>query len=397
LSNREEAAEGEEPALQRGSLAEVGGLFLRLGATSFGGPAAHIALMRDEFVARRRWLTDEEFLDLLGATNLIPGPNSTEMAIHIGYRRAGWPGLLAAGTAFILPATLIVLLFAWAYVEYGSTPEAGWLLYGVKPVIIAVVVAAIWSLARSAAKTLFFTALGVAALLLYALGANELNLLLGGGAVAMLWGNRARLLRRRAAPSLVPFTIDPAHFAQATSTLATYDLGTLLLTFLKIGSVLYGSGYVLLTFLRGDFVERLGWLTDRQLLDAVAVGQFTPGPFFTTATFIGYVLGGVVGGLIATLGIFLPAFVFVALSVPLVPRIRRSAWAAPFLDGVNVAALALMSAVAWELGRSALFDAPTILISLAAALLLIRFRVNSVWLVLAGAALGYLLHLLGLS
>jgi chromate transporter len=358
-------------------------------------------MMRDEVVTRRKWLSDADFLDLLGATNLIPGPNSTEMAIHLGFKRAGWPGLIIAGLAFILPATLIVLALAWAYMEYGSTPEAGWLLYGVKPVIIAVVVQALWGLLRSAVKNWLLAATGIAVVVLYLLGVNELLLLFGGGVLVMIlesvrriWASRARLNS-----SIWPFLPAHSHFwgqaAQTASGLATFDLWTLFLSFLKIGSVLYGSGYVLLAFLRGDFVERLGWLTDRQLLDAVAIGQLTPGPFFTTATFIGYILGGFAGGLVATLGIFVPAFVFVAISGPFIPRLRRSPWSASLLDGVNVAALGLMAAVSWQLGRGAIVDVWTVVIAVLSAILLIRFRVNSMWLILGGAALGYLLSAFG--
>ena len=381
------------------SVLEVGALFLRLGATAFGGPAAHIAMMRDEVVLRRKWLTDAEFLDLLGATNLIPGPNSTEMAMHLGHRRAGWRGLLVAGGAFIVPAALIVMALAWAYVQYGSTPEVGWLLYGVKPVIIAVVAHALWGLLRGAVKSALLAAVGLGVLALYLLGVNELLLLFGGGVLVMLWENARRLVEgRKRIYSLLPFLMpDGSMWVQAAQGLATFNLWALFLTFLKIGSVLYGSGYVLLAFLRGDFVERLGWLTDQQLLDAVAIGQLTPGPFFTTATFIGYVLGGAAGAVVATVGIFLPAFIFVALSNPLIPRLRRSPWTAALLDGVNVAALGLMAAVGWELGRGAIVDVWTALIALASALLLIRFRVNSVWLVVGGASLGYALSLWGFT
>jgi len=357
---------------------EVAWLFLKLGTIAFGGPAAHIAMMREEVVRRRRWLSDEQFVDLLGATNLIPGPNSTEMAIHLGFLRAGWPGLIAGGICFIVPAMLIVLGCAWLYVRYGARPEAGWFLYGVKPVIIAIVVQAMWGLLRSAVKGYLLGAIGVVTLMLSLLGANEIALLLGGGVVAVLLttvGNRGVA----APPGLG----------------AGVGLTTLFLVFLKIGSVLYGSGYVLLAFLRHDFVDRLGWLTDRQLLDAIAIGQVTPGPVFTTATFIGYVLGGVPGAALATLGIFLPSFVFVALSHPLVPKIRASRRAGAFLDGVNVAALGLMAAVTWQLGRAAIVDLTTAALALVALALLLRFKLNSAWLVLGGSAVGAALRLRG--
>ena len=282
-------------------LAEVIALFLKLGFTAFGGPAAHIAIMHNEVVVRRKWLTDQEFLDLLGATNLIPGPNSTEMTIHIGYLRAGWPGLVAGGLCFVTPAMLIVLLLSWLYVRYGSTPQAEWLLYGIKPVVIAIIVQALWTLGKKALRNWLALSIGAAALLLYFLGLNEIGLLFGGGLIAMLVSNWKRL-REASASVLLP--IGGLSLAQIA---IPFSVPILFLTFLKIGAVLYGSGYVLLAFLRADFVVRLGWLTDQQLLDAVAIGQVTPGPLFTAATFIGYLLGGTPGALLATLGIFLPA------------------------------------------------------------------------------------------
>jgi chromate transporter len=382
-----------EPQTSRGhALREVAALFLKLGVIGFGGPAAHIAMMRDEVVMCRRWVTDERFLDLLGATNLIPGPNSTEMTMHLGHVRAGWRGLITAGVCFILPAMLLVMTLAWAYVEYGSTPEAGWLLYGVKPVIIAVIVQALWGLSKTALKKPLLAVVAVGVVALYLLGFNEIALLFGGALLVMLLENAQRMWSQRgagAASALIPLPgILPMLAAQAGSSAAGFSLWTLFLTFLKIGAVLYGSGYVLLAFLQNDFVERLGWLTQQQLLDAVAVGQLTPGPFFTTATFIGYVLGGVPGGVVATLGIFLPSFVFVAITNPIVPRLRRSTWTASLLDGVNAATLGLMAAVTWELGRSALVDWITVVEALAAAFLLIRCKVNSAWLVLGGALVG---------
>ncbi len=375
------------------ALKEVAALFLRLGMTAFGGPAAHIAMMRDEVVRRRRWVSDQEFLDMLGATNLIPGPNSTEMAIHLGYRQAGWAGLLVAGVAFIAPAMLIVLVLAWAYVRFGTTPAAEGLLYGVKPVIIAVVLQALWGLGRAAVRSLALGLLGAAVLAFYFLGVNEIALLLGAG-FALTLALNARMVRAAGvlAAALAGVSEGIAHAATLEAVGSPFSLTRLFLTFLKIGSVLYGSGYVLLAFLRGDFVQRLGWLTDRQLLDAIAIGQFTPGPVFTTATFIGYVLGGVPAAVLATVGIFLPSFVFVAASHPFITRMRRSSWAGTFLDGVNVAALALMAGVTVQLARTAVVDPVTLALALTAAFLLIRFRVNSAWLVLGGAATGWLVR-----
>ncbi|MBI2906961.1 MAG: chromate efflux transporter [Chloroflexi bacterium] len=374
----------------RGPLREVAGLFLKLGFIAFGGPAAHIALMHEEIVRRRRWVTDQHFLDLLGATNLIPGPNSTEMAIHLGFVRAGWRGLIAAGTLFILPAMLIVLALAWVYAEFGSTPQATWLLYGIKPVIIAIVTQALLGLRKAAVKGPLTGVVGAAALGLYLLGVNELALLFGGALLVMAAQNGRRLWAKGVAASLVPGLPLPLSglVGALSAGAAPFSLTTLFLIFLKIGAVLYGSGYVLLAFLRGDFVERLGWLTDQQLLDAIAIGQFTPGPVFTTATFIGYLLGGFPGAVLATIGIFLPSFIFVAACNPCIPMIRRSPWASGLLDGVNVAALGLMAAVAIELGRAAIVDGLTIGIGLVAGILLIRFKVNSVWLLAGGSAVG---------
>jgi chromate transporter len=378
------------------SLAELATLFLRLGATAFGGPAAHIAMMRDEVVRRRKWMSDERFLDLLGATNLIPGPNSTEMAIHVGWDRRRWAGLLVAGASFIVPAMLMTGALGWAYVRFGQLPQAAWLLRGVKPVILAVVVQALWNLVPAAARTSALRILGAAAVVASALGGNELAILFGAGTLsAALAAARAR----RGAPlgQLVPALPLVAGAAGAAATTAAVSLSGLFWVFLKIGSILFGSGYVLLAFLRADLVQRLHWLTEAQLIDAVAVGQVTPGPVFTTATFIGYTLAGAAGALVATAGIFLPAFVFVAASGPLVPRLRASKAAAGFLDGVNVASLALMAVVTAQLGRAAIVDLPTALLGLVGAVLLLRFKLNSTWLVLAGAAFGLAAHALGLS
>ncbi len=387
------ATPSPRPPGSRAALREVALLFLRLGCTAFGGPAAHIALMRQEVVTRRRWLADREFLDLLGATNLIPGPNSTEMAIHLGYARAGWLGLLAAGALFILPAVLIVLALAWLYVRFGTTPEATWLLYGIKPVIIAVVVQALWGLGRAAITGPLPAAVGAAVIALSLRGGNEIVLLFGGGLALWLVRNARRWVGRRSLAALLPLPL-PLLPGVSAPAVGGADLLTLFLTFLKIGSVLYGSGYVLLAFLRNDFVQRLGWLTDAQLLDAVAVGQVTPGPVFTTATFIGYLVAGLPGALLATVGIFLPSFVFVALTHPLVPRLRASTRLRDLLDGVNVAALGLMAAVTWQLGRDAVVDPLTAALALLAGVALLRFRANSTWLIAGGAAVGLARHLL---
>ncbi|HZY66176.1 MAG TPA: chromate efflux transporter [Rubrobacteraceae bacterium] len=360
-------------------MGELARLFLKLGFVAFGGPAAHVAMMREEVVTRRRWMDDQEFLDLVGATNLIPGPNSTELAIHLGRVRAGWRGLLVAGACFIVPATLIVLFFAALYSRYGSTPEAERLLYGIIPVIIAVIARALWGLLRTAVKDRLTGTVGTAALVLYLLGLGEIPLL-ATGALAVLLARSASYRLNGVA------VLAPIGLLQVPSGLGG---GSIFFSFLKIGAVLFGSGYVLLAFLRSEFVAT-GLLTEQQLLDAVAVGQFTPGPVFTTATFIGYLLAGVPGAVLATVGIFLPAFIFVALTGPFIPRLRRSPVASNLLDGLNVTSLALMAGVTWQLGRDAIVDLFSAILALAALGLLVRFKVNAAWLVLAGGALGFL-------
>ncbi len=373
------------------SLGELAALFLRLGATAFGGPAAHIAMMRDEVVRRRGWLTDERFLDLLGATNLIPGPNSTEMAIHIGWARRSWAGLLVAGVCFIVPAMLITAVLGWAYVRFGKRPQVGWLLWGVKPVVVAVVLQALWNLTPAAARSWTLRAVGALAVVAASLGVNELVTLFG--AAALVAAIRARRLAgegplRQLLPGWPPA-------ATGAAALGAVSLSGLFGVFLKIGSVLFGSGYVLVALLRSDLVQRLHWLTEGQLIDAVAAGQVTPGPVFTTATFIGYLLAGPRGALVATAGIFLPAFVFVAASGPLVSKLRASPVAGAFLDGLNVASLALMAVVTAQLARAAIVDLPTAVLGLAAAVLLLRYKINATWLMLGGAAIGMGLRLLG--
>jgi chromate transporter len=384
--------------IPRGSLREVALVFLRLGLIGFGGPAAHIAMMHEEVVNRRRWLAREEFLDLLGATNLIPGPNSTELAIHIGHRQAGWAGLLIAGCCFILPAAFIVTMCAWAYVRYGSLPEFAALLYGVKPVIIALVLHALWELGRAAIKTKFLAVICATGVVLSFAGMHELAILFGGAVVPGVGSWFSRQIRgakirgsslRAMAP--VALVVPTAGVTSALGVLP-FSLWTLFLFFCKVGSVLFGSGYVLLAFMRADLVTRYRWLTESQLLDAIAIGQATPGPVFTSATFIGYVLGGFSGALVATLGIFLPAFFFVAASGPFVRRIRRSPTAGAMLDGLNAASLSLMVFVSYQLGRAALIDIPAAILGAIGATVLLRFRINSAWMVLGGAIAGFLLY-----
>lgn len=366
-------------------------LALRLGLTAFGGPAAHIAMLRDEVVTRRQWITDQGFLDLVGLTNLIPGPNSTEMVMHMGHERAGWRGLVGAGTAFILPAASITLALSWAYMEYGTTATGEWMLRGIKPVILAVIVQAIWNLGRTAVKNTWFAAVGAIIVALFLLGVNEIALLFGGAAAATagqwLIANREHSSIPSSSVLLlaVPGAL-PASIAAADPAIS-YSAIRLFLTFIKIGAVLYGSGYVLLAFLQNDFVDGLGWLTEKQLLDAVAIGQLTPGPVFTTATFVGYVAGGFPGAVVATFGIFIPAFCFVGLLRRILPMVQNTPWTRPLLDGVNIAAIALMVAVSIILAGDAVVGPMTALMAIVAFVLLVRVRVNSAVLIVAGASI----------
>jgi len=371
-----------------GRLKEVALLFLKLGTFSFGGPAVYIALMHHETVRRRRWIDEQRFLDLVGATNLIPGPNAAEMAIHLGLIRAGWSGLIASGALFILPGMAATLLVAWAYVTYGSIPEVGWVLYGVKPVVIGIVIEALWKLGRKGIKgpTTAIVGIGIAAL--YILGFNEIALLFGGAAVVLLiHGGRHYLKHGLAAFATIP-VLSQMPLTTLFTSVVPFSQTTLFLSFLKIGSVLFGSGYVLLAFLRSEFVVRLGWLTNQQVLDAVVAGQITPGPVFSSATFVGYLLGGWPSALLATLGIFLPSFLFVGLLSRILPYVRKSPWAATFLDGVNTASLGLMAGVTVQLGQTAIIDIFTIVVLLATLLVIFRLKVNPIWLIIGSGLLG---------
>jgi len=357
-------------------------LFLKLGTIGFGGPAAHIAMMRQEVVERRHWLTDKEFLDLLGAANLIPGPSSTELAIHIGFRQCGWPGLIAAGVCFILPAACMVTMIAWAYVRFHALPQVAGLMRGISPVVVAIVLQAVWSLSRSSLKNWLLRFVAVASAAMSALGVHQLlTLLLCGAAVAAIRRPRSLMLW---APGVL-----------TTAGLAVTEpvtLSRLFWLFAKIGCVVFGSGYVLFAFLENDFVTRLHWLTSTQLLDAVAIGQVTPGPVFTTATFIGYLVAGLPGAAVATIAIFLPGWLLVAFSGPLLPRLRRSAVAAAFLDGVTAASVGLIAWVLLLLAKAAQVDIWAIGIATLSALLLFRYRLNTVWLLLGGGLIGVLTH-----
>jgi chromate transporter len=401
-------ADRPEPGDRWTRLGELARLFLKLGVIGFGGPAAHVAMMEDEVVTRRRWLDRQHFLDLIGATNLIPGPNSTEMTMHVGYERAGWAGLVVAGSCFILPAVAITGAFAWAYVTYGSLPAVEPYLRGIKPAVIAVILGALWKLGKRAVSGWRLAVVGAAVTAAVLAGADEVLALLAAGALGMAW---LRLVARRGdrdgeeapsgaiLPALLPGLRRAAGGALAAATAtgaaaaSAVPLGRLFLFFLKVGAVLYGSGYVLVAYLEGGLVRQHGWLTHPQLLDAIALGQLTPGPVLSTATFVGYVLAGTPGAAVATVGIFLPSFFVVLAFNPLVPRLRESAWMGAFLDAVNVAAVGLMAAVTFELGAATLQTGPAWLIAALAGVAVLRFRLNAVWIVFGGAAVGRLLAL----
>ena len=371
------------------TLKELAGFFLRLGTTAFGGPAAHIAMMEDQLVTRRQWITREEFLDRLAAANLIPGPSSTEVAIYIGYRLAGVRGLIAAGVCFILPAVLMVMAIAWAYTTYGKLPAVAGILYGVTPVLIPILIQAAWRLGKSALKTKALIFIALAALLFSIGGLDPAIVLLGSGLLSL---GMTRIQKPGNSTNCFGFCIPAVPLLAGMTIPDSGILASIFGVFLKAGCLVFGSGYVLLNFLRADIVVNRHWLTEPQLLVAVAVGQVTPGPVFTTATFIGYLAGGPVGAIVATVGIFLPAFVLVALTGPLVGRMRRSPTGSSFLDGVSVAAIALIVVITAQLGQAALIDIATGAIALISGVLLFSLRVNSSWLVLAGGVVGVLVR-----
>jgi chromate transporter len=375
-------AGAESPATRR--LAEVARVFLKLGTIGFGGPAAHVAMMRDEVVVRREWVSEQEFLDALGATSVIPGPGSTQMAIYLSRRRAGWLGLVVGGACFILPAMSIVLALAWAYVRWGTTTVGRGLLYGITPVVIGIVADAVIGLGRLAIRSARLAALAVGVLVGYALDVNVLLLLLAAGGFEMLARNHGRLRPPgSAAVVLVASSI-------ASGRRGGVARAEVFLEFLKLGVVVFGSGYVLFAFLQRDLVGGLHWLSPQQLTDAVAVGQLTPGPVFTTATFVGYLVAGFWGGIVATFAIFLPSFLIVAAFGWLVPVLRRSSWSAAALDGVNAGAVALIAGVTWDLGQVAIVDVLTALLAVASFVVMARWRPNFAWLIAAGAAVGVL-------
>lgn len=362
-------------------LKEVALVFFRLGCIAFGGPAAHISMMEDEIVKKRKWISGEHFLDLVGATNLIPGPNSTEMTMHCGHERAGWKGLIVAGACFIFPAVVITGIIAWAYEQYGSLPDVQRFIYGIKPAIIAIIFSTMISLGKKAVKSWMLATLGVVALIVTLLGVNEIYVLFGGGAIGVLI---YLIAKRNRLSSIIPLAL----LSPAVREISSWQV---FLTFLKIGAILYGSGYVLFAFLDAELVNR-GLLSKQQLIDAIAVGQFTPGPVFSSATFIGWQIGGVYGAVAATVGIFLPSFIFVAFSNPIIPKLRKSPVMSAFLDTVNVVSIAIIVAVVIEMGRETLLDWRTITIAMVSFVVTFYFRkVNSALIVIGGAALGYLL------
>lgn len=406
------------PPLGLTRLRELATLFLKLGCISFGGPAAHIALMEEEVIRKRQWLTRQQFLDLLGAANLIPGPTSTEMAISVGFVRAGWLGLWVAGASFILPAALITASFAWAYMHFGSLPQAASLLAGIKPAVVAVIAVAISRLGKAAVKDLLLAGLGAVAFAAFFLGLNPIAILFGGGILGMVIKRCSDFIRpgrtrvvagifasmfnnlftglgsgRAPHPAtrttlLRSFAVYGAASAAAVPLAAKVSLGRIALFFLKVGAVLYGGGYVLLAFLDQGLVHQHAWLTQQQLLDAVAIGQFTPGPVLSTATFIGYLLGGASGAAVATVAIFLPSFFYVALLAPVLFKLRQSPWMAAFLDSVNVCAIALMTGVTVRFAQDALHAWPAWLIAVVAAAVLLRWKLSPAWVVLGGGVAG---------
>jgi chromate transporter len=381
----------ESPEIREASLGEIALVFLKLGTIAFGGPAAHLAMMEEEFVRRRKWITHEQFLDRLATANLIPGPSSTEVAIFVGQLKRGWRGLIVAGACFIIPAALIVSAIAWAYVRFGSLPQAERVLYAIKPVVVAVIIQALGRLSRTGIRTILLGVIAVFAAILTLIGISPvLVLLLAGALSAGTLAMKGRLLGLGILRA--PRILIAAAAAVSASVAWPVGLWRLFLSFLKIGSVVFGSGYVLLAFLQGEFVERLHWLTDKQLLDAVAVGQFTPGPLFTTATFIGYLIAGGLGAVVATIGIFLPGFFLVAISGPVIPRLRRSPMFAAALDGVVAGSLALMAVVSWQLGKASIMDWETLAIFGVSLITLLRFRINPAWLILASGIVGLFLR-----
>ena len=380
---------------------EIALLFLKLGTIAFGGPAAHIGMMEDEVVNKRKWMDRQHFLDLVGATNLIPGPNSTEMAIHCGYHRGGLPGLIVAGVSFIFPAMLITTAFAWLYVSYGSLPAIEPFFYGIKPAVLAVILSAIYRLGQKALKGWKTGLIGAGVLIVSFAGISEVIAILAGGVIGMFWLYFSKQLQsEKILPAFVPISLAIfPNFKALLITAAVAAAGAITVAqifwvFLKVGAILFGSGYVLVAYLDAELVNRLGWLTRRELLDAIAIGQFTPGPVLSASTFIGYQIHGLSGAVWATAGIFLPSFLFVLILNPLVPKLRKSRLTSCFLDAVNIGAVAIMVVVILKMGKDILLDWRATVIALQSLVLVFGFRkIATGWAVVMGAACGYLLNL----
>lgn len=375
---------------KKGRLAEVAGLFFKLGCIAFGGPAAHVAMMEEEVVVKRKWMDRQHFLDLMGATNLIPGPNSTEMTMHCGHERAGMPGLFVAGLCFIFPAVVITGFFAWIYGEYGQLPEVEAFVFGIKPAVLAIIAGAVLKLGKKAYKGWELGVLGGLVLLASILGVNEILALLIAGVVGMIYF----LSKTGTSNSLKSFTLPLSLWSLSAVTITKVTAMKVFWSFLKVGAVLYGSGYVLFAYLDAELVTN-GLLSRQQLIDAVAIGQFTPGPVLSTATFIGYQMAGVGGAVAATAGIFLPSFLFVFILNPLVPKMRKSKSLRYFLDSVNIAAVAVMLGVLVEMGKATLVDwRALVILALGIFFTFGPKKISAMWLVLGSAILGYLLFLI---
>lgn len=372
----------------KGNLKEVATVFFKLGLIAFGGPAAHVAMMEDEVVTKRKWMTREHFLDLMGATNLIPGPNSTEMTMHCGHERAGWKGLFVAGLSFIFPAVVFTTILAYLYVSYGKLPQIEPFLYGIKPAVIAIILSAIFKLGKKALKNWQLAVIGIATVIASLCGINEITIILAGGFIGLLCLGIPQMADKKLSV-LIPAFLIPSGIALTKTVTNT----KLFFVFLKVGAILFGSGYVLVAYLDAELVEKLGWLTKSELLDAIAIGQFTPGPVLSTASFVGYQVNGIWGALAATLGIFLPSFLFVLILNPIVPRLRKSKLASGFLDAVNISAVGIMIGVTYRLSEEILINWQSITIALISMVLVFYYKkLNAFWIVIIGAVLGYILY-----
>lgn len=380
------------------NLKEIALLFFKLGVIGFGGPAAHIAMMEEEVVRKRKWMEEQEFLDLMGATNLIPGPNSTEMTMHCGLKRGGWAGLFVAGGFFIFPAVVLTGLLAWFYVEYSQVPNIAPFFYGIKPAVLAIIAGAVFKLGKKALKNWQLGVIGALVVVAALLGVTEVVAILGGGLLGLIWLSLMQPDGTKKNSLWLGLLLFPKKIGLLLGSVPAVQMGDvsvskLLLVFLKIGAILFGSGYVLVAYLEGELIHNLGWLTQQQLLDAIAMGQFTPGPVLSTATFVGYLIAGFKGAIAATIGIFLPSFLFVGLLNPLLPKLKGSPYFRRFLDAVNISAMGIMLAVCLQLGQAILLDWQSVAIALLSLVAVFYFKLNSAYVVLGGAVLGYLIFL----